>query len=75
VIRGWATRREALDELEGNEQPKKQVNCVRSDDRIALASKAYPAQAVYAVGKSYAAVVDDLRGCADLCDALARTYA
>ena len=74
VIRGWATRRDDLDELGGGEQPKKQVSCVRSDDRIALATKAYPAQAVYAVGKSYAAAVDDLRGCDDLCAALARTY-
>ncbi len=75
LIQGWATRREELDELEGEHQPKKQVPCVRSDDRLALASKAYPAHAVHAINKSYTAAVDDLRACPDLCAALARTYA
>jgi hypothetical protein len=75
LIQEWATRREELDELEGEQQPKNKVKCVRSDDRLALASKAYPAHAVYAINKSYTAAVDDLRACPDLCAALARTYA
>jgi hypothetical protein len=75
LIQAWATNRAQLDELEDKQQPKSQVNCVRSDDRVALASNAYPAPAVYAVGKSYAAAVDNLRSCDDLRAALARTYA
>ncbi len=74
LIQGWAKSRGDLDELAGAEQPKKQVDCVRSDDRLVLASTAYPAQAVYDAGKSYAAAVDDLRSCPDLGAALARTY-
>jgi hypothetical protein len=75
LIQEWAAHRGRLDELAGSDQPKKQVDCVRSEDRIALASTAYPAHAVYEAGKSYAATVDDLRSCGDLCAALASTYA
>lgn len=74
LIQAWATRRDELDELEGEHQPKKKVDCVRSEDRLALASKAYPAHAVYAIGKSYTAAVDHLRACPDLRAALARTH-
>ena len=75
LIRGWATDRGALDELEGAEQPKNQLPCIATRDHVALAKNGYPAAEVQTAGKSYAAAVDNLRRCRDLRDALARTRA
>lgn len=66
----WAADRTLLDDVS---QPKEQV-CLRSRHNAELASRAYPAEVVYAVGRSFAATVDALKACAPLCAGLARTH-
>jgi hypothetical protein len=66
----WEADRAKLDELD---KPKDKLPCIGTQDHVALAGDAFPAGAVYAVGKSYAVAVDNLRRCSDLRAALART--
>jgi hypothetical protein len=75
LVAGWAADRGALDELDGDDQPKNQLPCVVTKDHIALATDGYPAEEVLAVRKSYATAVDNLRRCRDLRAALRRTVA
>ncbi|MDC0741927.1 hypothetical protein [Polyangium mundeleinium] len=63
--------RRALDEIE---KPKKNP-CMDARYYVDLASKDYPASAVYDVGKSFTQAVDGLKKCEPLCAALAATYA
>jgi hypothetical protein len=75
LIQKWAADRGQLDELAGDEQPKKLLTCIRTADHVALASQGYPANAVFDVDKSYAAAVLGLLACDALGAALARTHA
>ncbi|WP_437652467.1 hypothetical protein [Sorangium sp. So ce1182] len=69
-IDAWAADRGALDELD---DPKAAL-CLISEHHLALAQRAFPADEVFRVNKSYAAAVIGLLDCADLCAALARTH-
>jgi hypothetical protein len=69
-LQEWEADRGKLDELD---KPKDELPCIETQHHVALASSAFPASDVYAVGKSYAAAVDNLRRCRDLRAALART--
>jgi hypothetical protein len=66
----WEADRGMLDEFD---KPKEALPCIKTQDHVALASHSFPARAVDALGKSYAAAVDNLRRCRDLRVALART--
>jgi hypothetical protein len=69
-LQEWEADRGKLDELA---KPKDALPCIATQDHVALASSGFPARDVYAVGKSYAAAVGNLRRCSDLRAALART--
>jgi len=69
-LQAWEVDRGLLDELD---KPKEALPCIETQDHVALASHSFPARAVDALGKSYAATVDNLRRCRDLRTALART--
>lgn len=62
----WKEHRHELDELP---RPKDAL-CLQDKHNKELAERAYPAQAVYEVGASFAAAVDSLRKCKALCQAL-----
>lgn len=62
TIQRWSEDRASLDELS---QPKKTV-CLSDKFNRELATHHFPANDVYAAGKSFHAAVETLRGCADL---------
>jgi hypothetical protein len=70
-IKGWAENRGALDEIP---TPKKAI-CVGSKHNVDLSRSQFPAEAVFAADKSFAAAVMALLECPDLCAALARAWA
>ena len=70
-IKRWSEDRGALDEIP---TPKKAI-CLGSQHNAVLARSHFPAEAVFAADKSYAAAVMSLVECADLCAALAHTWA
>ena len=63
----WATDRGALDE----EHKPKDAACLSDKFNLALATEHFPAKKVVAVGKSFHAAVERLRGSADLVGLLA----
>ncbi len=67
VFLAWQRDRATLDD---EPYPKKRT-CLGAQHNRALAERAYPADEVYALGKSFAACVDGLLGCEALCAALA----
>ncbi len=69
----WERDRAMLDELE---KPKEALPCLRSktDEHPTLAGRGFPANEVYAAGKSYAAAVDALKACPALVTAIERTW-
>lgn len=69
-LQQWEADRGTLDELD---KPKDALPCIETQDHVALASSAFPAREIDAVGKSYAAAVNNLRRCRDLRVALVRT--
>lgn len=69
-FRQWELDRGLLDEVE---QPKEQV-CFRSAHNARLAAEGFPADAVFAADKSFAAAVTSLLESAELCQALALTH-
>ncbi len=64
----WSAAPDLLDE----EQTTKERLCFKSRHNLALASDAFPAESVAAIGKSYAAAIEALRACAPLVEALRR---
>ncbi|HEX2568157.1 MAG TPA: hypothetical protein VH877_01280 [Polyangia bacterium] len=66
----WEAHRERLDEVL---KPKAEIPKFEDRYNHRLASSGYPADAVYGVGKSFAALVDTMRRCEDLCAALTAT--
>lgn len=62
----WARDRSQLDEVS---QPKDKVVLAAKHNRD-LAEREFPAKSVYAVGKSFTAAVEALRGCSQLLKAL-----
>lgn len=70
-IKRWREDRGALDEI----PTSKKVICIGSQHNAELARSQFPAEAVFAADKSYAAAVMELLECADLCAAMARTWA
>jgi len=70
-IKGWAADRGGLDEIP---TPKTAI-CVGSKHNAELSQRQFPAEAVFAADKSFAAAVMALLDCPDLCAALARTWA
>lgn len=67
----WRDHRHELDEVT---KPKECV-CLADGHNLELAIRAYPAQAAYAAGASLASVVERMRACTDLAEALAATTA
>jgi hypothetical protein len=63
----WEQDRGKLDEVS---KPKKET-CLGASHNHELASAAFPAQAVYEAGKSFAESMNRLKGCAPLMAALA----
>ncbi len=70
-IQGWEAARGEIDEIE---RPKEAL-CIGASHNCALATRGFPADAAFAVEKSYTAAVEHLLACAELGDALARTCA
>jgi hypothetical protein len=68
-LEAWEARREQLDELPA---PEKAV-CLAKEHNLELATRGFPAQETYDVGKSLAATVDRLLECSAFTRALERT--
>jgi hypothetical protein len=66
----WRADRGRLDELA---RPKEHLQWLRDSYNRRLAEKAWPAEEVHRVGKSYHAAVEEMRQSADLMEALRRT--
>ena len=69
LVESWEADRELLDEIW---QPKEAI-CVRALHNAELA-RAWPAETVWGVGKSYAATVEEMMECAALGTALEATW-
>lgn len=69
-FRDWEQDRTSLDEVL---KPKEEV-CLGAKHNLELASQGFPAREVYAAGKSFAMVVQELAQDEDLTEALSRTY-
>ncbi|MEZ4309433.1 MAG: hypothetical protein R3F14_15460 [Polyangiaceae bacterium] len=67
-IRDWQQDRARLDD-----EIEELGICLAKKHNVELASSAYPAREVYEVRASFHATVERLRGCADLCAALAQS--
>lgn len=65
----WELNRASLDDVKDT----KDACCLRDRHNRALAETAYPKDAAYEAGTSFAATVDRMRTCAALAEALART--
>ena len=70
----WEADRTLLDEIDGTDEPKRQMP-FKNRHNIELAASAFPSGAVFAAEKSFHDAVVALAGCPALCDGLRRTYA
>lgn len=73
-IDAWEADRTLLDEIDGTDEPKRQMPFGSSHNRQ-LAGDHFPATAVFAAERSFHHAVLALAGCSALCDGLRETYA
>ena len=70
----WASDRGRLDEIARPWSPRQLSGCLHKGHNLALAGPGYPAEEVWRAGKSYYCTVDRMSECADLVEALKRTW-